>query len=134
MRSRAPLLAAAVVASGCGGGPDEFAGQCIEIWNKADSATRDWVAKSGRDANFGPKADADFRAPVWFGPSKRDPEKCLAVVGLGGEDLTVMLRGDSPDSWVAVPGTSDEGTPEENRERVSDPVALGNEDGTVEPK
>ncbi len=132
----------ALLLAGCGGSaesPDAFARKCIESFNKGGVNTRDWVAKSGRDPAYGPKAEEDdFRAPVWFGPSKRNPEKCLAVVGLGGDDTVVTVRenlnaGGDPGEWFAIPG-SDEGTVDELIKRVKSPNALGNKDGTVEPQ
>ena len=128
--------APALLVSACGG--DDVANRCAERFNSPANQMRQYVATTGEGAFNGQRGDDDFRAPVWFGESKVRPEKCVGVIGLGGEGAFIVVRenfnpGAKPGTWTGLSGVS-EGSEAELGGRVRTPVALGNDDGTVEVK
>jgi hypothetical protein len=121
----------ALMSAGCGG--DDVVDRCIERFNSPANETKNFVADSGDPAHGG---TAEFRAPVWLGESKLNPEKCVAVVGLNEQGSFVVVRENvKPGTWVVLTNVTEaEGSVRELAARVREPVALGNPDGTIEAK
>ncbi len=137
------LLCAAATVASCGGSAEDgsaederFVSRCVEHFNnRANDIGRDFVKNSGQKPNYGPVVGGEYEPKVWFGPSRLRPEKCVAVVTLGRDDIIVVLResfheGASVGEWAALSGVT-EGTLDEQLQRLEESQAVGLPDGRV---
>lgn len=143
----------AVTLAACGGSPKDepandssakgssaedaaFVKRCVEHFNKQkNSLGLDFVKNAGQKEGYGKVAGGEYEPKVWFGPSRQRPEKCVAVVTMGRDDIILVLRESFHDGapvgeWASLAGET-EGSFAEQLERLEDAQAVGLPDGRV---
>jgi hypothetical protein len=76
----------------CGGEKTVDAATCAKRFNgPAGEEPQLWVKGSGRKEGLGPH-NPDYVPLVWLGPSKVRPDKCIAEIALGQDDVLASFR------------------------------------------